>query len=95
MHKLLARISYEIGDKIFKDGDRAGMLVLSIVRHAASLYELAGVEEDFYLCEVTNDRITFGHTNKIHWSAEYGFYIDPKQSSAQFREALAGEGVTA
>lgn len=94
MSKLLARIAHEAADKIYKDGDCAGMLVWSIIRHAASLYELAGVEEDFY-CTVADETLIFGRVNTLKWSAEYGFYVDPKHSTQAFQDALATQGVTA
>lgn len=94
MTKLLYRIAHEAADKIYQDGDCAGKLVWSIIRHAASLYELAGVEEDFY-CKVADDTLIFGRINHLKWSAEYGFHVDPKQSTQAFQDALATEGVTA
>jgi len=94
MSKLLARIAHEAADKIFKDGDRAGMLVWSIIRHAASLYEFAGAEEDFY-CKVADDTLIFGRVNNLKWNAEYGFFIDPKHCTQAFQDALATQGVTA
>jgi len=69
-------------------GSEALELVLSIAYEAEDIFIKCGVKDDFCIQAVGSEWIIFGGTNRLKWTAKWGFELQPSYCTLKFMRAF-------
>lgn len=64
--------------------------LLKRYREARKIWEQAGCGEDFCVSRIGSKFISFGSTNRVHWSRKHGYQASAKRCTARFLNAFQG-----